>query len=104
MSQTSCAFTPGSEVAIRARLIEMDGCWFEASCTGCGHSVHLPIKLMAQRYPPNTQIGSIVARLKCQRCKVPPARLWLTETPIRTPCKGAPPGWSIQLLGMPEAV
>jgi hypothetical protein len=95
---------PGPAVALRARLGEMMECWLEACCGQCRSHTYIPIKLLARTYGEGMPIGAILGRLSCKRCstaqqRVRPSEVWLNEEPNRQPRHGAPPGWSVQLIG-----
>lgn len=93
---------PASPAPIyRARLIELEPCWLDVKCGACGHATLYPFKLLAARLGPQRQVGEIVSRLRCKECRGRPATIYLNETPHGEPCKGAPPGWSMQLFPPP---
>ena len=78
------------------RLLEWPGCSIEARC-GCGSSSSYPCKLMASRHGNGTFVD-ILQRLKCSRCKAPPAEMYLVAGHHRTFGSGGPdPDWSLPI-------
>ena len=61
-------------------LAALMGWWIEVRC-GCGRSTQFPVKLLAREYGPNARPADIVARMRCERCKVPPAQAELIDNP-----------------------
>lgn len=81
---------------MQAHLSDLDGYWLELHC--CSGTTLLPVKLVRQRRGDGERLAEILPRLSCKMCHSPPRRAWLNETPNRTPCNGAPPGWAVQLI------
>ena len=88
--------TVGATFVLDARLHELEGYWLELHC--CGGTILLPLKLIARQYGQSHRLGDILLRMRCKVCRGKPARAYLNETPHRTDCHGAPPGWSLQLI------
>jgi hypothetical protein len=44
--------------------------WLEARCTGCGHSVHYPFRLLKERHGArdDTRFDDAASRMRCSRC------------------------------------
>ena len=64
----------------------------------CAGATVLPLRQMAQKRG-QQRLCEVLPLLSCKQCKGPAARVWLNETFNRTDIsKGAPPGWSVQLV------
>lgn len=85
---------------MRAKVADLNGYWLELQCAQHGTKM-LPFRLIAQRQGETHRMADMLPRFTCQVCHRPPAYAYLNETPHRTACKGAPPGWSVQLIPAP---
>ena len=87
---------------MQATVAELDGYWLELCCAQHGTTL-LPGRLIVQRLGGTPRVADVLRRFTCQICHRLPAYACLNETPIRTPCMGAPPGWTVQLIPAPAS-
>lgn len=75
----------------------VNGCWIEIRCCQpC--ATHYPVRLMLTRHR-DRPLRQAIDAFRCKHCGSHPSAVWLCEAHNREPCHGAPPGWSIQLVG-----
>lgn len=75
----------------------VNGCWLHIKC--CKPvAAHYPVRLMLTRHS-DRPLRKALDALRCKHCGGSPQTVWLCETHHREPCHGAPPGWSIQIMG-----
>ena len=63
-----------------AGLADLAGWWLEVRCA-CGRRSFPPLRLMAARYGWQTPLGDLMPRLRCTKCRAPPATVDLVANP-----------------------
>ena len=61
-------------------LAAIMGWWIEVRC-GCGRTTQFPVKLLAREHGPAARPADLVARMRCERCRVPPVQAELIDNP-----------------------
>jgi hypothetical protein len=79
------------------RLSDWPDCKLELSC--CRGKTVYPLRLLTQRHG-NRSFAEILARLRCGKCKRPPAPVYLCAG-HREHNHGAPADWAIELVPKP---
>ena len=85
-----------AEPLMGAGLADLSGYWLEIEC--CGGMTLIPFRLLHARYGDKPRLRDLVPRLRCRKCRQPPARAWVSETHHRLPRGGSAPGWSVKIL------
>jgi hypothetical protein len=81
------------------RLSDWPACNLELNC--CGGKTVYPLRLLAQQQG-NRTFAEILSRLRCRRCRQPPAPVYLCAG-HREHNFGAPPNWAIELVPAPPS-
>jgi hypothetical protein len=80
------------------RLRDWPGCWLELRSPRCRNTVVAATKMLMSRHG-NRTFDEVLGRLRCQKCRVPPAPVFLCATPHRNGGHGGPPpDWAIELV------
>ena len=66
-----------------------------------GQSVY-PVRLLQRDHGDRT-FAQVLAKLRCKRCRKPPAPVYLCAG-HREHTMGAPPDWSIELVPVPQSI
>jgi len=100
MTNDNTAAAPHTPPMIyRAHLSELDGCWLDVRYN-CGCQTAQPFETLRKRLRQDRQVGEIVSRLVCKKCRQKPATIHLRESYGTH----SPPGadlWSVQLFPPP---
>jgi len=81
------------------KLSDWIDCHLELHCRACnGRSVVYPMRLVIKRHG-NGLFSELLPKLRCSKCKGPPAPAYLCASPNRTGGHGGPaPDWAIQII------
>ena len=82
------------------RLSDWPDCRLELNCCR-GQSV-LPVRMMLRDHGDRT-FAAVLAKLRCQKCRKPPAPVYLCAG-HREFTMGAPADWAIELVPVPQRV
>jgi hypothetical protein len=85
---------------LQHRLFDWPECKLELHC--CRGTTVVPVRLLAQQRG-DVSFGEILPPLRCQKCKGPPAPVYLCAG-HREHNYGAPPDWAIELVPVPRLV
>jgi len=85
---------------LQQRLGDWPDCTLELNCPACGRIVCIPVRLLIKRFG-NQTFASLLLRLKCERCKVKPALVYVVAGHHRTYFYGSLPDWAIELVPPP---
>lgn len=94
-----CAPPPGRSPppVYRARLDDLDGCWFEIECA-CGNRANNPVSASMRHHGGQFQtLGGLLCRLKCSRCNAAPVSVLLNECWLKHFAHGPTRGWSVRV-------
>jgi hypothetical protein len=84
------------DLILSATLAQLSEDWLEVKC--CRGTTYLPLRLLARDRGPNRPVGDVVALLRCQHCRQPPAEVALAEDATGQERVGGPPsGWRVIL-------
>jgi hypothetical protein len=87
-------------VGMHPALIDWPACRLELNCCR-GQSV-LPVRLLLRDHGDRT-FGQVLSRLRCQKCRKPPAPVYLCAG-HREFTMGAPADWAIELVPVSAAL
>lgn len=77
------------------RLMDWPDCSLEMRCPACNTITLYPTKLLASRHG-NRTFADVLGRMKCKRCAVAPAAVYLCAG-HRTRNGGPDPDWAVEL-------
>ena len=86
------------------RLSNWPNCTMELWCWSpeCkGRSSHPPIRMLRAQHG-NPTFAELLRRLRCQRCRRPPAPVYLVAGFHRSRCGGPAADWAIELIEPPR--
>ena len=95
---------PSLADALATPLHEMEGCWIESRCRGCGNLKGYPVRTLLTERPKRAGMSllrGVEALLHCDKCDRWGIELALVSDPRwrESRVAGKPPNWSMVLSG-----